>query len=57
MKYWEKIEDDKVRSVWRCPLCTDEVNIEPSWYQYNGTPMCVDCDEDMYYLKTETNRG
>ena len=57
MKYWEKIEDDKIRAVWRCPLCTDEVNIEPDWYQNNGTPMCTDCDEDMYYLKSEIGRG
>lgn len=53
MKVWEVIDDSKIRHVWLCPECTDEVNIEPDWYQNNGTPMCADCDEDMHYLKTE----
>ena len=57
MKYWEVIDDSKIRHVWRCAYCEDEVNIEPDWYQNNGTPVCSDCDADMYYLKTEINRG
>ncbi len=57
MKYWEVIDDSKIRHVWRCADCEDEINIEPDWYQNNGTPVCSDCDEDMYYLKTEMNHG
>lgn len=53
MGCWKVIDDSKLRHVWRCAECTDEINIEPDWYQNNGTPVCSDCDEDMYYLRTE----
>ncbi len=47
------MDDTKVRHVWRCAKCEDEVNVMPWWYQDNGTPVCTDCDEDMAYLSTE----
>ncbi len=47
------MDDTKVRHVWRCAECGDEVNIEPWYYQDSGTPVCHDCDEDMKYLSTE----
>lgn len=52
---WKTIDDSMVRHVWRCEECEDEVNIEPEWYQDNGTPMCGDCDDDMIYSHTEIN--
>lgn len=55
MDNWQIIDDNKIRHVWRCAECEDEVNIEPSWYQNNGTPVCSDCDTDMEYLHTEIN--
>ena len=57
MQYWKKISDDTIRHVWYCEECEDEVNIEPDWYQNNGTPMCGDCDDDMTYSHTEINNG
>lgn len=57
MKLWIAMDDTKVRHVWRCAKCEDEVNVTPWEYQDIGTPMCADCDEDMYYLKTEMNHG
>lgn len=53
MSVWKVIDDSTIRHVWRCAMCEDEVNIESDWYQNHGTPVCSDCDEDMYYLKTE----
>lgn len=57
MQKWDVIPDDKVRHVWYCEECEDEVNIEPDWYQNNGTPMCADCDDDMIYSHTEINNA
>ena len=50
---WKTIPDEKVRHVWVCEngKCED-VYIEPTFYQDNGTPMC-ECDEDMIYDRTE----
>lgn len=53
MQLWVTMDDTKVRHVWRCAECGDEVNIEPWYYQDSGTPVCHDCDEDMKYLSTE----
>ena len=53
---WQKIEDKHVRSLWTCSECADEVWIGPSWYQQNGTPMCIHCDVDMEYTRTEVRR-
>jgi formylmethanofuran dehydrogenase subunit E len=57
MKVWEVIEDTNIRHVWRCADCNDEVNIEPWWYQDNGTPVCEECGDDMRYLATEMTNG
>ena len=57
MENWTIVDDTKVRHVWRCADCGAEVNISPWWYQDNGTPVCVDCNEDMVYLSTEYNNG
>ena len=56
MENWRPIDDSKIRHVWRCTHCEDEVNITP-WYQDNGTPVCADCDEDMKYLGAEMSHG
>lgn len=53
MNMWFTIDDAKVRHVWRCPECEDEVNVSPCWYENTGTPVCADCDEDMKYISTE----
>lgn len=57
MENWKVIDDTKIRHVWRCAECEDEINIPPWYYQDNGTPVCHDCDEDMQYLSTEINDG
>jgi len=53
MENWKVIDDTKIRHVWRCVACEDEVNVVPWDYQNIGTPVCADCDEDMQYLSTE----
>lgn len=50
---WVIVDDTKIRHVWRCAECEDEVNVDPWWYQDNGTPVCADCEDDMQYLCTE----
>lgn len=56
MQNWKVIDDSNIRHVWCCE-CGHEANIEPDWYQNNGTPVCIDCDEDMQYLGTEMNHA
>ena len=46
------LDDNKVIMTWGCPLCNEECEVNPTFYQDNGTPMCTDCDEDMEYLHT-----
>ena len=50
---WTKIDDHDVCHTWRCPDCDAEAEVGPVWYQDNGTPMCVECDQDMDYQFTE----
>ena len=57
MENWIAIDDTRIRHVWRCASCEDEVNITPWYYQDNGTPVCSDCDTDMAYLSTEINNA
>jgi hypothetical protein len=57
MENWKVIDDTKIRHVWRCVSCEDEINVTPWWYQDTGTPVCADCDEDMKYLGTEMNHA
>ena len=53
VKKWLKVADEKIRHIWWCPGCKAKAIVTPEWYQDNGTPVCVDCDCDMEYLKTE----
>jgi Zn finger protein HypA/HybF involved in hydrogenase expression len=53
MEKWITINDVKIRHVWRCAECEDEVKVVPWDYQNIGTPYCADCDQDMAYLSTE----
>ena len=58
MDNWVKILDDcKVRSVWKCPICGECGNVNPFEYEDIGTPVCDECDVDMGYLHTEINTG
>ena len=57
MENWKLIDDTKIRHVWRCAECEDEVNVVPWDYMNIGTPVCADCDEDMQYLCTEHNNA
>ena len=58
MDNWVKILDDsKVRSVWKCPVCGECGNVHPFEYEDIGTPVCDECDVDMGYLYTEINNG
>ena len=54
MTEWEIIPDEKVRALWRCPECDEQVYIEPHWYTENGIPLC-NCGMDMVYIHTEIN--
>lgn len=57
MDNWRVIDDTKLRAVWRCPDCDIQAEVEPWWYQNNGTPVCPDCDDDMKYLGMEQYNG
>jgi hypothetical protein len=55
---WIKIDDSRIRHVWvkdqsdDCGDTCHEVFLSPSFYQENGTPICM-CGEDMVYSHTE----
>ena len=59
---WTVIDDSKIRMIWACDDAEcdskemirggSEVEIEPSFYQNNGTPVC-ECGSDMVYVRTE----
>ena len=57
------ISDDKIQMIWKCQSISEtevehsgdekgEVAISPTFYEENGTPMCM-CGDDMKYLRTE----
>ena len=46
----KKISDGHVLNIWQCGECDECVEINPDYYQDNGTPMC--CDRDMGYVET-----
>jgi ABC-type ATPase with predicted acetyltransferase domain len=50
---WEKVDDNNVIMVWQCRECGDTVDIDPCFYECNGTPVCIECDEDMAYRHTQ----
>lgn len=58
---WKKIPDEQVRHVWRCKSshCESKVTVyvDPSFYAEAGTPVCVECDGDMTYIRTEIKEG
>ncbi|NCO61000.1 MAG: hypothetical protein COZ70_02510 [Deltaproteobacteria bacterium CG_4_8_14_3_um_filter_51_11] len=54
MTTWKKIDDKKIRHVWRCPECGKTAIIGPDFYGDNGTPVCMECSDDMEYCRTET---
>jgi hypothetical protein len=50
---WTKISDDDINHNWQCGICLAEANVAPGWYEQNGTPVCIECDQDMEYQYTE----
>ena len=57
---WKEIKDENVRMIWKCEEtdCEEgnpEVDVSPTFYQDNGTPVCG-CDCDMAYQRTEINQ-
>jgi|SaaInlV_125m_DNA_1040241.scaffolds.fasta_scaffold181205_1 hypothetical protein len=56
---WTKISDYNINHHWECPdpECNEVADVAPGWYGCNGTPMCVECDQDMSYKYTEMKDG
>ncbi len=50
---WTKIDDSMINHRWECPDCDAIADVAPWWYSENGTPMCIECDNDMEYCYTE----
>jgi len=51
---WIDIKNQDVCHIWKCEDCKTKVILKPDWYQDNGTPVCCECDRDMYYVKAQT---
>ena len=62
---WKKIPNKNVRLIWRHPKCSrkncqyfkDVVDIPPTFFENNGTPICSECGDDYEYLRTEIISG
>ena len=58
MKIWTNIKDNEVKHIWVkdeddiCDWYAERVEINPDWYQENGTPICS-CGIDLVYSHTE----
>ena len=50
---WTTIKDSNVILCWKCPECGDTTEVNPTFFQDSGTPMCGECDTDMVYVKTQ----
>lgn len=51
------VPDDRVWTVWRCDEpqneeCMGEIEVDVSYFQDNGTPICPGCDRDLTYTRT-----
>lgn len=48
------LNDSDVFNVWLCPTegCGANCEINPSYHQQNGNPMCGECDVEMRYDHT-----
>jgi hypothetical protein len=54
MNNWNKIPDSMVRHIWCDPNDESiEIEVDPSWYASNGTPITEETGEDMCYVRTE----
>ena len=53
---WTKIDDHDICHTWQCSICNAEAEVGPVWYQDNGTPVCIECDQDMDYQFTEIKK-
>ena len=59
MKKWTKIKDSKVIHIWvkaeddECENDIKPTEVNPDWYQDNGTPICWSCGQDLVYSHTE----
>ena len=47
------VESKNVFNIWYCKECDNRLEVNPDWYQDNGTPVCDHCDIDMCYHHTE----
>ena len=54
---WTAIEDHDINHHWQCCICNASADVGPDWYQDNGTPVCIECDQDMDYQYTEVHNG
>lgn len=58
---YKVIPDEDVINVWECKeydsvsdeCCDERAEINPDWYEANGTPTCLNCGQDMFYSHTE----
>lgn len=55
---WQPIPENLVRHIWYCNSCADEdtivlIEVDLSFYETAGTPICGECGDDMAYFRTE----
>lgn len=58
---WVEVADEQVQHIWVCkgiliPDCEKknvEVAVSPTFYQECGNPVCMYCDCEMEYVRTE----
>lgn len=58
MKNWTTVKNSEIINIWikseddDCEHDIKPVEINPDWYQHNGTPICP-CGMDLVYSRTE----
>lgn len=50
---WEAVDDNCVRTVWKCGTCDIETKATLTSINDGGIPFCAECGDDMDYQRTE----
>lgn len=47
------LKDEYIFTIWFCGECKLTCEVPITFFQDNGTPVCINCDKDMLYKSTE----
>jgi len=50
---WCDIDNKDVRHIYECECCSKKVKVGPASFMECGQPLCMPCDTEMVYVKTQ----